>query len=155
MSYFVKMLGSSDMPMSNEPWGRDEEMGKQVRFPAHPAPTDVTRGDELIYYAVGGYKRIFGSSRIEAAPKPNPVHSNPVIAKRWPYAAPVSLRPSACLHYVSSGPLLEDVAQGLQSKVRHGVSHFEIGRPEFERAISLLTKAKANEDALRRRRGEH
>jgi hypothetical protein len=114
----------------------------------------VSAGDELIYYAVGGYKRIFGAVRVEDVAVLNPLHSNASVARRWPYAAPITRRPSACLYYVTSGPLLEDVARGLQQKIRHGVSHFEIGRSEFDHAISLLTKAKTDEDRVRKRRGE-
>jgi hypothetical protein len=57
----------------------------------------------------------------------------------------VSLRPSTKLEYVSSGPELADIAPALQEEVRHGVSHFEIGRLEFERAVQLLQRAKAEE----------
>jgi hypothetical protein len=146
VTYYVKLLGSTDMPMPNDPWGRDPEMAKEVRFPAKPAPTDIAKGDELIYYAVGGYKRLFGASRVDDVPVINNEHSNAVVAKRWPYAAPVEVRHDVKLTYVSSGPSLDDVTPGLQKNVRHGVSHFEIGRPEFERAISLLRKAKSEED---------
>ena len=145
MSYFVKLLGSSDMPMPDRAFARDEEMNKEVRFP-RPEPTDVRQGDELVYYAVGGFKRIFATARLDEEPVLNPVHSSAIIAKRWPYAARVSLRPETRLEFVSSGPRLEDISPGLQSKIGHGVSHFEIGRPEFERAVSLLRKAKVVED---------
>jgi hypothetical protein len=121
-------------------------MGKEVRFPKGGTPKDVHAGDYLVYYAVGGYKRIFAVVRMEDEPVLNPVHSSKVIAERWPYAAPVSIRPDTKLEYVSSGPLLEDVGRGLQQKIGHGVSHFEIGQPEFERAVSLLRKAKVAEE---------
>ncbi len=146
MTYYVKLLGSTDMPMSNEPWDRDVEMHKEVRFPARPVPKEITVGDEFVYYAVGGYKRIFGASRADGEPILNHEHSIPDVAKRWPYAAPITLNPSACLKYVSSGPSLNDITPGLQSKVGHGVSHFEIGKPQFDRAISLLRQAKGDED---------
>jgi hypothetical protein len=146
VTYYVKMLGSTDLPMPNEPWGTRGDIADEVRFPPKPAPTDVSAGDELVYYAVGGYKRVFATARIEEPPQLSDVHPNPVVAKRWPYAARVSVRPSTKLRYVSSGPMLEEVGAGLQGKVGHGVSHFEIGRPEFERAVQLLTKAKADED---------
>lgn len=96
-------------------------------------------------YAVGGYKRVFATARVESAPKLSDVHPNPVVAKRWPYAAKVSLRPTTKLEYVSSGPELADIAPALQEKVGHGVSHFEIGRAEFDRAVQLLQRAKADE----------
>jgi hypothetical protein len=148
MTYFVKLLGSSDWPMPDDPWDRDPEMHREVRFPAKPAPTAVARGDEFIYYAVGGTKCIFGASRAEDKPVINQHHSNPEVARRWPYAAPVELRKSACVPRLSIAPVLESVAPGLQEHIGHGVSHFEIGQPEFIKAIRLLERAR--QDALRR-----
>jgi hypothetical protein len=145
MTYYVKLLGSTDMPMSNHPWGVRNDVEDEVRFPARPAPTEISSGDELVYYAVGGYKRVFATARVEAAPKLSDVHPNPVVAKRWPYAAKVALRPSTKLEYVSSGPELSEIGPGLQEHVGHGVSHFEIGRAEFECAIRLLERARVEE----------
>ena len=71
-----------------------------------------------------------------------PKHSNPDVARRWPYAAPVELRKSACVPRLSGAPLLELVAHGLQDNIGHGVSHFEIGHSEFVTAIRLLERAK-------------
>jgi hypothetical protein len=146
MTYFVKMLGSTDMPMPNDAWGHGTDPEDEIRFPANPAPNDVAPGDELVYYAVGGYKRVFATARVESPPELSDVHANPVIAKRWPYAAKVSVNPSTKLKYVSSGPELAEIGPGLQEQVRHGVSHFEIGRPEFDQAVQLLRKAKTAED---------
>jgi hypothetical protein len=146
MAYFVKMLGASDMPMPNHPWGRNNDPEDIVRFPSRPKPTDIAAGDELLYYAVGGYKRVFATARVESAPVLGDIPPNDPIAKRWPYVAGVSLRPSTRLEYVSSGPLLAEIAPALQQNVGHGVSHFEIGRAAFDRAIQLLQRAKADED---------
>lgn len=146
MTYYVKLLGSTDMPMPDHPWGGRRDLKDEVRFPARPAPTEITPGDELVYYAVGGFKRVFATARVESAPQLSDVHPNPIIAKRWPYAASASLNPSTRLEYVSSGPELAAVAAGLQGKVGHGVSHFEIGRADFERAVQLLRRAKTEED---------
>ena len=59
------MLGSTEMPMSNPPWGHRYDAEDEVRFPAKPAPVEISPGDELVYYAVGGYKRVFATARIE------------------------------------------------------------------------------------------
>src|SRR4051794_25392317 len=119
-------------------------MHTEVRFPSKPPPTDVTRGDELIYYAVGGTKCIFGASRVEEDPVLNPLHSNREVARRWPYAAPIELRKSACVPRLSAAPLLASVAPNLQDSVGQGVSHFEIGHSEFTKALRLLERAKLN-----------
>jgi hypothetical protein len=47
---------------------------------------------------------------------------------------------------LSNGPLLAAVSPALQEKIGHGVSHFEIGRPEFESAVKLLRRAKLKEN---------
>jgi hypothetical protein len=123
VTYFVKLLGASDMPMRDHPWP-EREINEEVRFPPKPPPKDVTKGDVLVYYAVGGFRRIFAVARIDGPPILNPRHENPVIAKRYPYAAPVSLQPDVKLEYVSSGPELKDVGRDLQSKIGQGVSSF-------------------------------
>jgi len=46
---------------------------------------------------------------------------------------------------VSSRPDLAQIGPGLQDQVGHGVSHFEIGRTEFERAVKLLQLAQLEE----------
>ena len=145
MACYVKLLGATDMPMPNYPWGQRSDIVDEVRFPAKPIPKEISPGDELIYYAVGGYKRVFATARVDSAPRLSDVHPNPVVAKRWPYAAKVSLSPSTKLEYVSSGPNLADIAPSLQKKVGQGVSHFEIGRAEFDRAVQLLRRAKSDE----------
>lgn len=133
--------------MSDDPWTRDPEMHREVRFPA-PDPTEVSPGDEFIYYAVGGTKCIFGASRAKDRPVINQYHSNPEVARQWPYAAPVELRKSACVPRLSEAPLLASVGPGLQEKIGHGVSHFEIGAADFARALRLLERAKR--DAAKR-----
>jgi hypothetical protein len=145
MTYYVKMLGSTDMPMPNHPWGERNDVEDEVRFPPRPAPIAITPGDELVYYAVGGYKRVFATARVESPPRLSDIHPNPVVAKRWPYAAKVSVRPSTRLEYVSSGPELSQISPALQDQVGHGVSHFEIGQAEFDRAVQLLQRAKSDE----------
>jgi hypothetical protein len=49
---------------------------------------------------------------------------------------------------LSLAPRLETVGPALQARIGHGVSHFEIGQPEFMKAIRLLERAR--QDALRR-----
>ena len=146
MSYFVKMLGSTDMPMPNDAWAARGDLDDQVRFAVKPKPTDVAVGDELVYYAVGGYKRVFATARVETVPEESDDHPSPEIAKRWRYASRVAVRPSTKLKYVSSGPELNDISPGLMSNVGHGVGYFPISREQSERAVQLLQRAKAEED---------
>ena len=146
MTYYVKLLGSSEMPMQDDWWaGGREELEDEVRFPK-PFPKEITPGDELVYYAVGGFKSIFATARVLSVPVERPYHSNPVIAKKWPFASDAELDPSTRMRKVSNGPLLAAVSPALQEKIGHGVSHFEIGRPEFENAVKLLRRAKIKEN---------
>ncbi len=69
VTYYVKLLGSTDMPMPNHVWDGRQDLRDEVRFPARPAPIEITPGDELVYYAVGGFKRIFATARVESAPE--------------------------------------------------------------------------------------
>jgi hypothetical protein len=134
--------------MADDPWDRDPEMHIEVRFPPRPAPTNVSRGDEFIYYAVGGTKCIFGASRALDPPVLNDRHSNPEVARLWPYAAPVELRKGACVPSLSLAPSLASVGPDLQAQIGHGVSHFEIGHEDFARALRLLERA--TQDAAKR-----
>jgi hypothetical protein len=145
MAYYVKLLGAHDRPMPNDAWGPGGvEPEDEVRFPPKPPPTNVAPGDELVYYAVGGYKRLFGSVRVETAPTLVD-HHNPIVQKRWPYLAKVAVRPSTRLRYVSSGPELKAIDPSLQDEIDQGVSHFEIGRAEFNRAVQVLQRAQIEE----------
>ena len=52
MTCYVKLLGSSEMPMPDDWWGAGrDELDDEVRFPK-PLPKEITPGDELVYYAV-------------------------------------------------------------------------------------------------------
>ena len=115
------------------------------------APGEISSGDELVYYAVGGYKRVFATARIEGAPRLTAAPKT-VIERRWPYVAKASLRPSTKLQYVSSGPELAQIGPGPQEQVGHGVPHYEIGRAEFERAVKLL-QLEQTEEAKRLKKG--
>jgi hypothetical protein len=149
MSYFVKMLGSTDWPMPNDAWSRKRDEF-EVRFASKPKPDDVNIGDGLLYYAVGGYKRIFAAAQVESIPEIVD-DSNPEVSKRWPYLAKVKLWDSAKLTYVSSGPELNSISRDLQSRIGHGVGYFEIGRDDFERGVKLFQAAKKEEDAKLKR----
>jgi len=145
MSYYVKMIGAHDLPLSNTPFEDRPELLDRVRFPRDQFPREMRRGDELIYYAVGGYKGIFAIAQLTADPERDVGEDiEPERLRRWPHAASVDFR--VRLRFVDSGPALADVGRSLQGQVGQGVSHFEIGRPEFERAYDLLRKAKVAED---------
>jgi hypothetical protein len=151
MAYFVKLLGESPDGMPPDPWGRDPEMLSECRFPGsrkkgRPAPTDIAPGDGMLYYAVGGTFTIFGAALMESFPVLNPVHSNPSIAKRYPYAADIKLLKFACVPLLSESPLLADIDPDLQHKIGQ-ISHFEIGRDHFEEGIRLLRRAKTKAEA--------
>lgn len=139
MTYYVKLIGSRDMPMPDDWWGRSTDE-YEVRFPP-PLPKEITPGDELVYYAVGGYKSIIATGRVNGFPVRQPMHPNPEIARRWPFAAEAEMDPATRVRFVSSGPPLIAVGPDLQKRIGPHVSHFEIGRVEFDRAVQLLRRA--------------
>jgi SAM-dependent methyltransferase len=63
LSYYVKLLGAGDMPLGKTPFRDREDLLTRVRFPKDQFPRATRRGDELVYYAVGGYKRLFAVAR--------------------------------------------------------------------------------------------
>jgi hypothetical protein len=144
VTYYVKMIGASDLPLTNTPFADIPSLLNRVRFPRDQFPHYMTPGDELVYYAVGGYKGLFAIAELAGPPERDIPISDPVVMKRWPHAADVRIR--IRLDEVTSGPQLTEVSPSLQREVHQGVSHFEIGRPEFDRAYELLRKAKAAED---------
>jgi hypothetical protein len=54
---YVKMIGASDLPLSNTPFVDIPSLERLVCFPRDQFPTEISKGDELLYYAVGGYKK--------------------------------------------------------------------------------------------------
>ncbi|MDQ3822178.1 MAG: hypothetical protein M3321_02925 [Actinomycetota bacterium] len=149
MTYYVKMIGASDLPLPNTPFQDIPSLLRRIRFPREQFPSYMTPGDELVYYAVGGYKGLFAIAELTSKPERDVPIDDPVVRKRWPHAADVTIRMR--LDRVTSGPQLAEVSPALQQNVTQGTSHFEIGRPEFERAYELLRKAKAAEELENRR----
>jgi hypothetical protein len=103
------------------------DLDDEVRFPPRAGPEqDRTRRRTRLLRA-RRFKRIFASFRVMSVSELRQRHPNPTFAKRWPYAVDAQLDPSTRLRYVSSGPELASVGHGLQERIAHGVSHFEIG----------------------------
>lgn len=109
-AYYIKMIGAHDMPLPNDPFIQRPDLKDLVRFPRDQFPKEMSKGDELLYYAVGGYKKIFAHARLAEDPRrdvPTPDHE---IFRRWPHGAAIELGPH--LDYVEFGPDLWDVTPG-------------------------------------------
>jgi hypothetical protein len=63
MAYFLKLLGLSDDGLPELWWEERPEIVTGVFFSRNPAPT-ILPGDRLIYYAVGGSKRIVAEAEV-------------------------------------------------------------------------------------------
>jgi hypothetical protein len=137
---YVKMIGASDLPLPNDPFIRIPSLRTLVRFPRDQFPRDMNRGDELVYYAVGGYKKLFAVARLLEDPRRDVPAGDPAIFKRWPHAAPVELGPH--LEYVEYGPDLADVNPQLIREIRQGISHFPISPSDYATALRLIMKAR-------------
>ena len=143
MAYWLKMIGASDWPLGDYPFEDRPSLKSEVRFPSSQFPGRlIGKGDSLVYYAVGGWKRVFAIVQLTGEPKRGVPSGDPVIDKRWPHAADVLLTP----YYVeplSRAPLLTDISRSLQSQIQQGVSHLPMGAPEFERAREAIRRAGA------------
>ena len=109
LARYVKMIGASDLPLPNDPFAQIPSLARLVRFPRDQFPHEIKKGDELLYYAVGGYKKVFAQVRLIGDPAQDvPVTgsargvSNAQIFRRWPHAAAVELGPH--VDYVEFGP---------------------------------------------------
>ena len=96
MAHWLKMIGASDWPLGQFPLKDRSEIRTAVRFPRDRFPGRlINPGDLLVYYAVGGWKRVFAIVEMAGAVKRDVPSGDPRVNKRWPHAAPV--RPDAVL----------------------------------------------------------
>ena len=76
MAYFLKLLGLSDDGLPEFWWDERKELVSGVFFSKRPKK--IRSGDRLIYYAVGGSKRIVAEAEVEGdatqAFRPPPPH---------------------------------------------------------------------------------
>lgn len=154
---YVKMIGASDLPLANDPFVQIPSLARLVRFPRDQFPHDMKRGDELLYYAVGGYKKVFAQVRLTGDPQrdvptgdPERGIPNSEIFRRWPHAATVDLGPH--VDYVEYGPDLWDVNPRLMEQIHQGVSHFSISSTDFDQAVRLIHQGKRVQDTRTRPR---
>ena len=148
MAYWVKLVGASDFPLPNDPFIAIPSLKEQIRFPRDQFPREIIRGDEMLLYAVGGYKKIFAAVMLEEDPRRDVPGADAVVFRRWPHAVAVRLGPH--IDFVEFGPDLNDIKAGLQSEVRQGVSHFPISAADYQAALRMLATAR---EAQRRARG--
>jgi hypothetical protein len=67
MNYWLKLIGSSDRPVTGEPWhGRFDETTIGFRKQGRPS---IQAGDHLFLYAPGGSKRIFATAEVVTDPE--------------------------------------------------------------------------------------
>ncbi len=93
MTGWVKLVGASDLPLPNHPFVQIPSLCEEIRFPRDHFPRDMSIGDEMLLYAVGGYKKIFAAMRVEEEPQRDVGGTEPWIVKRWPHAVRVHLGP--------------------------------------------------------------
>jgi len=137
---YIKMIGASDLPLANDPFIKDPSLKRFVRFPRDQFPRDIKKGDELLYYAVGGYKKLFAQARLVEDPRRDVPTSNSEVYRRWPHGATIELGPH--LDYVEFGPDLWDINPRLTDEIHQGVSHFPISQTDFDLGVRLIQKAK-------------
>jgi hypothetical protein len=124
MPYWVKLVGASDLPLPNDPFISIPSLRELMRFPRDQFPHEMSRGDELLLYAVGGYKKIFAACLLEEEPRRDVPGADPTVYKRWPHAVAIQLGPH--IDYVEYGPDLTDINPRLGGEIHQGVSHFMV-----------------------------
>jgi hypothetical protein len=143
VSYWLKMIGASDWPLHDYPFRDRPSLKTEVRFPRDQFPGRlISKGDSLVYYAVGGWKRVFAIVELTEDPQRDVRSGDAQVDKRWPHAATVLLSPY-WVEPLTRAPLLSDVSQSLQSEIHQGVSHIPMGAPKFERAKEAIRRARA------------
>lgn len=140
MAQWVKLIGASDLPVPNAAFAEVPSLANLVRFPRDQFPDDISRGDGLLYYAVGGYKKLFAAVHLTEDPRRGVPGAEPAIFKRYPHAAAVKLGPH--VDYVEFGPDLAAVDPKLQREIRQGVSHIPLSHEQFEAGVRLIIAAR-------------
>jgi hypothetical protein len=135
---FVKMIGASDYPVPEgvdifDSGGCEIEI---VRFPTRQFPKQWTGNEQLIYYAVGGTKKIFAAARLAGAP----VERIAQQGERWPHTAPVRIDPSTVIRDLRFAPELAEVDIELRDAIGKDVSWVQMTTQQFERACALLRR---------------
>jgi len=149
MAYWVKLVGASDFPLPNDPFISIPSLAELIRFPRDQFPRELGRGDEMLLYAVGGYKKVFAAVMLEADPRRDVPGADAAVLRRWPHAVAVRLGPH--VDYVEYGPDLNEIRQGLQSEIGQGVSHFGISATDYQNGLRLLARARDTQERSRRR----
>ena len=137
------MIGASDFHLSERPFDQRPSLKSEVRFPRDQFPGNrILVGDWLVYYAVGGWKRVFAIVKVIDEPKRDVLSGDSEIDRRWPHAAEVLLAPEHVTD-LNHAPVLASISSSLQRQIRQGVSYLEMGEPEFQRAKESLRRARA------------
>lgn len=143
------MIGASDYPLLEgvdvfDTGGAERDF---VRFPARQFPKQWTGDERLIYYAVGGTKKIFAAAQLTGAPVQNPAQRG----ERWPHTAPVSLDPSTVVRDLRYAPELIKVDLALLEQVGKDVSwRIQMTRRQYDTACALLRSARLSAPASAR-----
>lgn len=118
----------------------DRSERSSVRFPRDQFPEELKKGDGVLYYAVGGLKKIFAAAHLTEAPRREVPGVSAAIFKRYSHAAAVKLGPH--VDYVEFGPALAAIDVRLQREIHQGVSHFPISNDQFESGVRLIIAAR-------------
>ena len=143
MAYWLKLIGASDWHVGERPFDQRPSLKTAVRFPRDQFPGQrIGVNDSLVYYAVGGWKRIFAIVQVVGEPKRDVPSGDADVERRWPHAAAVILAPEHVTD-LRIAPMLTSVSPSLQREIGQGVSYLEMGEPEFQRAKESLRRARA------------
>jgi hypothetical protein len=134
------MIGSTDLPLLEgidlfDAAGVERDI---VRFPTRQFPAQWTGDEHLIYYAVGGTKKIFAAAKLTDAPVKNFAQRG----ERWPHTATVRFDPTTVVRDLRYAPELIRVDFDLLGQVSKDVSWLPMNEKQFNSACDLLRRCR-------------
>ena len=123
--FWLKLIGSAEKPCPEEYQCSHADLARR--------PRRIQEGDEMIFYAAGGSKRVFAQVRVASRYYERD-------DDRWPYRINVE-----CLIRlpVSCGADIEKIdATGRLRRAIPRATYFELSEEEYDRAIVALQEAR-------------
>jgi hypothetical protein len=147
--FFLKMIGASDYPLHEDQDVFDTGGAERdvVRFPTRQFPKQWTGDERLIYYAVGGTKKIFAAAQLTGPPVENVAQPG----ERRPHTAPVKFDPTTVVRDLRFAPELVKLDLDLRDQIAKDVSWIQMTGQQFDAACALLRAARLSAPPAARR----
>lgn len=136
---WLKLVGATDNPISEDWEHEDPHNFTEIRFPWNKPPSKVWAPGRVILYAVGS-TALIATQSIDGPPHMNP-RRGPAGSRdnRWPHA--IRVKTHFYCSPLSSAPLLREVAPEIAdryAKLFRNGSHWPITDQEFEKLAAAV-----------------